>query len=65
MLCRAKVSLQDWPEGQAREVDPSHERIQGWLMVGYIVPLQLPRRPAEQPDAAPVAKKRARGTRDE
>jgi hypothetical protein len=48
MLCVAKVNLSDWPEGTRRDIDPTNERNQGLLRVGYIVPLQLPRRAAPQ-----------------
>lgn len=54
MLCVAKVNLSDWPEGHRREVDPTNERTVGLLRAGYIVPLQLPRRPA--PPEAPEAR---------
>jgi hypothetical protein len=71
MLCRAKVNLSDWPEGDARDVDPHNERIAGLLRAGYIVPLQLPRRAAPasagdvaepEPDPRPArtAKKRSK-----
>jgi hypothetical protein len=56
MLCRAKVNLPDWPEGDARDVDPNNERTAGLLRAGYIVPLQLPRRAApESAEAAPAS----------
>jgi len=66
MLCVAKVNLTDWPEGQRRDVDPANERTKGLLRAGYIVPLQLPRRPAAEtetakPDRTPA--KRSKPTR--
>lgn len=66
MLCVAKVNLSDWPEGQRRDVDPTNERTEGLLRAGYIVPLQLPRRPAVEAEA-PVKPARAKrtGTEDE
>lgn len=51
MLVVARVNLSDWPEGQIREVDPTHEQIAGLLRVNYIVPVRIPRRPAKEPDA--------------
>lgn len=75
MLCVAKVSLADWPEGQRRDVDPSNERIIGLLRAGYIVGLQLPRRPAAEegfgpdtpltPDGLPEKKPRGKRARTE
>jgi hypothetical protein len=59
MLCVAKVNLQDWPEGQRRDVDPNNERIQGLLVAGYIAPLQIPRRP--DTEDAPKRKRASEG----
>lgn len=60
MLCVAKVNLSDWPEGQRRDVDPTNERTVGLLRAGYIVPLQLPRRPAALPASDPPPKRAKR-----
>lgn len=53
MMCVTNVALSDWPLGQARDVDPTHEKIQGLLAGGYIVPL-VRRRPPEKPADATV-----------
>lgn len=53
MLCVAKVTLQEWPEGTLREVDPQNERTIGLLRGGYIAPVRLPRRPAPEQPAEP------------
>lgn len=43
MLCKANVHLNDWPLDERRDVDPDDETIRGFLRIGYIVPLVLPR----------------------
>lgn len=53
MLCVANVNLPDWPEGSARDVDPSIEKTRGLLRAGFIVPLvKRPQRPAADETAA-------------
>jgi hypothetical protein len=53
MLCVANVNLPDWPEGTARDVDPSIEKTRGLLRAGFIVPLV--KRPAARASEPPAA----------
>lgn len=61
MLCRAEITLPDWPEGQMRDVDPTDERVQGFLRNAWITPLvrqrvQAPQSPEQPSPAAKRAK---------